>query len=338
MGASLMSLTLSRGMTIFLVLAPALLLLLLFLFAPVSSFYNEISYWVFTQQRAFHSMMTSSLGKLADDVGVDAAWAVVFGSFLYGVFHAAGPGHGKVILSTYLLSQPEQIGKSVWIAIAAAFLQGLVAILLVYGLFYVFGLVPKESRLAVLWSERLSYLVVIGIGGWLLWRGLNGLRTNIKATIDAKEHNHHVHSPSDGHHHHGDGEICSSCGHAHAPSANQVKNASDIKTIASVIFSIGLRPCSGAVLVLVFAKFSGIAWAGVAAVAAMSLGTAITVSALAVVAVQLRKFALRLMGTRYQFATYASHVFALAGGCVLIALGYGLFVASYSQSVRLMGL
>jgi len=93
-----------------------------------------------------------------------------------------------------------------------------------------------------------------------------------------------------------------------------------------------------AVLVLVFAKFAGIAWAGVAAVAAMSFGTAITVSMLAVVAVQLRKIAMRLMGVRYQFATYAGHVFTLSGGSILIALGYGLFVASYSQAVRLMGL
>ena len=314
-------------MTIVLVLAPAVLLLFLFSFAPVSSLYSEFSYWVFIQQKAFHTMMTGSLGDLADDVGIDAAWTVVLGSFLYGVFHAAGPGHGKVILSTYLLSQPEHIGKSVYMSVAAAFMQGLVAILLVYGLFYVFGLVPKESRLAVLWSERLSYLMVIGIGGWLLWRGLSGLRLSIKEMNKVHDHGHHRHD-----------DICSSCGHVHALNSDQVKSASDIKTVAGVIFSIGLRPCSGAVLVLVFAKFAGIAWAGVAAVAAMSFGTAITVSMLAVVAVQLRKIAMRLMGVRYQFATYAGHVFTLSGGSILIALGYGLFVASYSQAVRLMGL
>ena len=135
------------------------------------------------------------------------------------------------------------------------------------------------------------------------------------------------------------GEVCSSCGHAHAPTAEQVDAASDWRTMLGVVLSIGMRPCTGAVLVLAFARFSDISWIGAIAVLAMSAGTAITVTALALLSVHARSLALKLSGATGSTAAIASSVVTLGGGVILLAMGYGLLVASFAPApARSMGL
>ena len=57
--------------------------------------------------------------------------------------------------------------------------------------------------------------------------------------------------------HHQHDENCG-CGHAHLPSAGQMVGK---KTQALVVFSMGMRPCSGAIMMLLFAKVIGVyAW------------------------------------------------------------------------------
>ncbi len=311
---------------------PVLMILAALVYMYGGDVYGAFISWIYAEQRAFHTSMTSSLSAFADAAGVSTGFAVVSGSFLYGVFHAAGPGHGKVILSTYLLAQPEQIRKSVLMSIAAALMQGVMAVLLVYGLFYVFGFLSKDAKIAVAWSERLAYVLVMGVGVMLLWRGIRGLNwwPRAKSHYD-HDHHHHDHSVN------ADG-VCSSCGHAHVPTAEQVNTATDWRATLGIIMSIGFRPCSGAVLVLVFAKFAQIPMVGVLAVAAISVGTAITVSALAILSVQARKLAVSLLDGAVGMADRIGHGLALAGGFILILMGYGLIAASFTGPVRSMGL
>lgn len=316
-------------------LTTALLLFAFVFFGQASDLYRSFISWVFSEQHAFHKAMTTSLDAFADRAGVSTVFAIVSGSFLYGVFHAAGPGHGKVILSTYLLSQPQQVRKSVYMSVAAAFMQGAVAIILVYGLFYVFGLVARDTKIAVVWSERLAFFMVMGIGLMLVWRAVRGLNW---LRWPASQDNHHHHHDHEHEHDHDDDGTCASCGHAHLPSSGQLAQAKDWRTTLGVIVSIGLRPCSGAVLVLVFAKFSGIPLAGVLAVLAISTGTAITVSALAILCVQARKVAVSMLDGAVTYADTAGYVVAFIGGLVLILTGYGLLQASFMAPVRSMGL
>lgn len=316
------------------ILVPLLAVIGFVAYGPAIDLYDSFIAWIFGEQRAFHKSMTTSLSAFADGAGISTGFAIVSGSFLYGVFHAAGPGHGKVILSTYLLTQPEQVRKSVFMSVAAAFMQGVMAVLLVYGLFYVFGLVARDSKVAVAWSERLAFLMVIGVGLILVWRAVRGLGwLPSGVATDAHHHPHHDHD-----HHGAEGDVCATCGHSHTPSAAQLVQANDWRTTASIIVSIGLRPCSGAVLVLVFAKFAGIPIAGVLAVAAISVGTAITVSAMAILSVQARKLAVSLMEGASGVADKAGYAVALIGGMVLIIMGYGLFQATFSTPIRSMGL
>ncbi|MFD0916265.1 nickel/cobalt transporter [Pseudahrensia aquimaris] len=338
-----MSLIGSRFFAVSLALLPAVLLVAFFSYGPGEALYRDLLVYVFEQQRNFHDAMKNSLSTMADGAGLSAGASLVIGSFLYGVFHAAGPGHGKVILSTYLLTQPENVRRSLGLAFASALMQGFVAIFLVYGLFWLFDMVPKQSREAVIWSERLSYGLVIAIGGWLLWRAVRGFLSLRKA--DAHHHHDHAHDHHGHHHHdhshghnHGAGEVCSTCGHSHVPTQEDVAQARDIKSWLGVIFSIGLRPCSGAVLVLVFARFVDLEIAGVFAVLAISLGTAITVGMVAFVAVRMRTFALGLSSGAGDGMAWAAHTFAALGGVFFLFMGYGLLAASFAPVSRGMGL
>ena len=344
-----MSLTSRASFIAALVLAGLALVVYLLSGVVVDAYYGSL-HWVYAKQREFHQSMTASMSALADGQSLATAYAVIAGSFLYGVFHAAGPGHGKVVLSTYLLAKPESLGKSLAMASASSLLQGAVAVFLVYGLLFLFDAVPKDSRSAALWSERLSYALVIGIGLWLLWRAFKAIRASAghDHSHDHYDHAHHHHDYSHAHghsqthdhheHNHAHDAVCSQCGHAHFPDADQVDQAKDWRSVLGVIFSIGLRPCSGAILVLIFARFAGISWAGVVAVFAMSVGTAITVSTLALIAVKGRDFASRLVSANNQIVSWASSGTAAVGGLVLVLFGYGLLAGSFSAPVRSMGL
>ena len=306
---------------------------------PIYEAYVGFLSWVYAEVREFHKLLTESVGALADNPGWTTSAVLIGSSFVYGVLHAAGPGHGKVILTTYLFSQPEKIKKSIGLATISAIVQGIVAIVLVYGLFYVFGLVARDTKNAVLWSERLAFALVIVLGFALIWRGIRAVRL-ARPAHDHHEHHSHDHHHDDHHHHHDhdDAAVCSTCGHAHLPSNKQVDEARDWRTTLGVIFSIGLRPCTGAVLVLVFARFSGVTWAGVLAVLAMSLGTALTVSLLAITSVSARNLAFRLLGVTNSLSGRIGAAVSVLGGVVLVLMGLGLMTSSYAPPVRSMGL
>jgi len=318
-------------------------------YGPIADAYVSMIIFINDAQRTFHGTLTDSVSDFADKATYTAAIGVIGGSFFYGIFHAAGPGHGKVILSAYLVSQPEKVGKSVALGAISSLFQGLVAIFLVYGLFYLFGIVSSDMKIAVSWSERLAFALVGLIGLMLVWRGAKALWAfyQPKTSHDHGHghghdhghdhshghHDHHSHNRSKAHDHHAhhtreDG-VCSTCGHAHVPSNEQVDAVSDWKTLAGVVLSIGMRPCSGAILVLVFARFTGIPWIGAIAVLAMAAGTAITVSSIAVLAVKARDFAMKLMGSSSSaIANLTAHSATIACGLFLISVGVGLMVTS----------
>ncbi|MEM7302679.1 MAG: nickel/cobalt transporter [Pseudomonadota bacterium] len=319
--------------------------------------WGETVLWLYKQQQAFHKELTGSMQVLAKQGSWSAGAALIVASFLYGVFHAAGPGHGKAVLTTYLLTNPEETRRGIMIAWLAALCQGLVAISLIYGLLYIAGWVPRDTKSAVTWSERLSYILVMGIGVYLIWRvakarnwirHLNFFRSSNRTHHQheghdhhshdhAHDHNHHNHDHShhdhDHHHHHGHShdENCG-CGHAHSPDIDELRQPTSLKAGLGLVLSMGLRPCSGAILVLVFAKVTGLALAGVLAVLAMSVGTAIAISILAIVAIQARDWTRKALSTSTGSVAYlstAADIVTLLGGVFILMLGYSLFIATY---------
>ena len=287
------------------------------------SLWTQVTVWLLEQQRDYHRELTTALKSLSEDGSWASAEALIFGSFVYGVFHAAGPGHGKAVMTSYLLSHGENIRRSLIMATLAAFCQGVVAILIVYGFVYLAGWLPRETSLAVQWSERFSFFLVAALGAWLVFRAVNTIyqdwRRGKKSYITKfySDHNH---------------DHPASCGHDHLPSREQMDTAGDWRGFLGVILSIGMRPCSGAILVLVFAKAFGIAWFGIGAVFSMAAGTAITVAGLALLAIKARDTASSLINKKFGNWAMVSTGIAFLGGVFILSFGIDLLSLSFGSA------
>jgi len=277
--------------------------------------------YVRTQQRDLHRQLAGAIKALRSDGSPAAAWSLIVLSFLYGVFHAAGPGHGKAVISTYLLTHKSAVSRGIWLSAVAALAQGLTAILLVLVLVALVGWTRRDAQGAVGTLETVSFALIavlgFGLAARALWSISRALLPVGAATL-ATTGPSHQHEPAG----------ASGCGHSHAPQPNQLMVPLSPKTLAAIVLSIGIRPCSGAVLVLLFAEVLGLRWAGIAAVLAMSLGTAVTVAALAVVAVNFRRLAGVLAGGSARHLALAAQGVALVGGIIITALGATLFFGS----------
>lgn len=238
-------------------------------------------------------------------------------SFFYGVVHAAGPGHGKAIISAYLVGNESAVRRGILLSFLSAAAQGVTAILLVGILAALFGFISREVAGTATWLEAASALMIIGIGGWLVARTLQALwsaRSGHHAHDHNHDHDHHHHHHHDhGHDHHG---------HAHAVVTPD--QARSFREGLAIVAAIGARPCMGAVFVLLFSLAQGVFFFGVLATMAMSLGTAITVGVLAVLASGARATALKLAGSMDGWLLLTYHALSIASGTILVLLGFAL--------------
>jgi ABC-type nickel/cobalt efflux system permease component RcnA len=125
------------------------------------------------------------------------------------------------------------------------------------------------------------------------------------------------------------------CGHSHGPEPQELAGPGGWQRGLSAIVAVGLRPCSGAILVLVFALAQGIFWSGAAATFVMGLGTAITVAAIATLAVGARALAARFAATSPGTGTLVLRGIEVAAAVLVLAFGVALF-AGYMASERLI--
>jgi nickel/cobalt exporter len=195
--------------------------------------------------------------------------------------------------------------------------------------------------------EIVSYTLIIAIGLRLLWvKGrafLNLLRgkTHAHHAHHAHDHDHHHQSHGHGHnhnhdHHHDHDDEASAWGHAHAPEPSELTGRHWLRRGLSAIVAVGLRPCSGAIIVLVFALAQGLFWIGVASTFVMGIGTAITVAIIATLAVGARGLAGRLAKTKPGAGMILVRGLETAAALVIVLFGAAL-LTGYVVSERLMG-
>jgi ABC-type nickel/cobalt efflux system permease component RcnA len=251
-----------------------------------------IGTWLAPRVAAFQRELTEALKALR---GGDAA-IVTLGSiaFAYGVLHAAGPGHGKAVIASYLLASRETARRGVAIALAAALVQSLAAIVLVLAAVLALRLTAVDMARATRALEMVSFGLVTALGGAMMWRAAFGRR-------------HHA----GGHDHRHD--------HGHGPDPTRLARR-DWRALPAVL-SIGIRPCSGAIILLVFAASQGLLAAGGAAVLVMGLGTGLTTAALALLAVAARDLAVRLTGPGSVAARRATRALETLGALAMLAFG-----------------
>lgn len=283
-----------------------------------------LSAWLLAKQAQFYGALAAAVRAAKADG--TAAVGLVWLSFLYGVFHAAGPGHGKAVISSYLVADGSTYRRGVTLSVAAALLQAIVAIAVVGVLAVLLGATGRAMNLTVRVIELAAYGLIILFGLVLAWRKTRAF-LEARAAWRGKGHDY-GHSHSHGHDHGHD--------HAHGPEPGELKGRGWLKRGAAAVVAVGLRPCSGAILVLVFALSQGIFLIGVVATLVMALGTAITVTAIATLAVTGRAFAERLARTRSGGTAVMLILGLEVAGAVLIVVFGAALITGLMVSERML--
>ena len=320
-----------------------------------------IAGWILARQAIFYREL-SGLIRAAKTDG-SALWGLMGISFAYGIFHAAGPGHGKAVISSYLVANDETWRRGIVLSFASAVLQSLTAVTIVGIAAVLLGATAKMMGDTVRVIETVSYGLIVLLGARLLWvkghgflSALRALKTEPKTVAAAPTHTDHDHAheheqdchhghahPHD--HRHGEHNHAHQYdedldvlpwGHAHGPEPEELAGPGGWRRGLSAIVAVGLRPCSGAIIVLVFALAQGLFWAGIASTFVMGLGTAITVAAIATLAVGARTLAKRFATERQGYGSLALR--AVEVGAAVLVLMFGvLLLTGYMVSERLFG-
>lgn len=271
-------------------------------------------------QQGAHATLIETVRQIQEEP-YKASLTLIFLSFLYGVFHAAGPGHGKVVISTYLLSHKEELRRGVLLSFSSALVQGIVAVMLVTSATWLFDVSMKQTQLLVSDIEMASFvlisaagLIIVFLQGRRLFHALGtGSHQQQFGDTDDNDHAHH-------------------CNHTRHLKADHGHSDGRMSSFMSIVLSVGIRPCTGAVIILLLANSLSLHIAGIASVFAMSVGTALTVSLIAVVAVYARNFAaniLSVMPEHHHSASLVSPVFGIAGGILILLFGLSLFLSAF---------
>ncbi len=342
---------------------------------PTSGMLGVFFAWITAYQREFFTSLRHALIALRTDR--NALPFLVGLSFVYGIFHAAGPGHGKAVISSYIVANKVQLKRGIALSFASSLVQALTAIGVVGAGWFLLRGTSVSMTDASDALEIASFALVAGFGAWLLIRKLvrlaklaraaggfrfgNPLRRragpfgdgmglafgpagsvvgthgtgNSSGGISALAfaapglpQDGRMMRPASGGMAAGictdETEDCG-CGRQHMPDPKTLGGRMTLGTAAAAVLAIGLRPCSGAIVVLTFALVNGLYLGGLFSVFAMALGTAITVSAIAAIAVFAKGFALRLGGDgrgRTGFALISA--LEIAGALVMLLVGIGL--------------
>ncbi|UGY28511.1 nickel/cobalt transporter [Bradyrhizobium septentrionale] len=315
--------------------------------------------WLLAKQSEFYREISQTIRAAKSDGS--AVWTLLAISFAYGIFHAAGPGHGKAVISSYMVANRETARRGIVLSFASALMQSLVAVLIVGVCAWLLNATAKTMCGAEKGIEIASYALIaaFGVKGGGFFRALQVPRPAL-AMAGAHQHDHdhghhdhdhghdqhhrhaqnhaHDHAHDDhGHHHHDhhhghdhdhDAQHVHDehCGHSHGPTPAELAGPGGWRRGLGAILTVGIRPCSGAILVLVFALAQGLFWAGIAATFVMGLGTAITVAAIALVAVSARGLAERLSAARDGGGMVIMRGLEFAAAGLVLLFGLGLLL------------
>lgn len=299
-------------------------------------------------QREINDQLSALLHQ-AKQEDSHAAWLLLGFSALYGFFHALGPGHGKVIVTTYLATHPTKVKASLWLTVISALMQAVVACILVTSLLWLFSASMKEVNQASLHFIQASYGLMVLLGLSMLIASIKSLVKNrrkpafatsfsaidtnpIKLTEtkqslanldEAKQSSIKQTTPTfikaPQHQHSFDQDGACACGHKHFADAQEINQAHKFTDYLAIIASIGIRPCTGALMVLLFANLLDIYWLGVLSCFLMSVGTALSTSMIALLTVSGRKIVRKYLNL--STGSNISLGIRILGGLVLILLG-----------------
>jgi nickel/cobalt exporter len=263
----------------------------------------DIRRWAAGEQHTFQNAMAGALrGIQAGDP--KAVWTLCSATAAYGFFHALGPGHGKVLIGGAALASGATLKRLSILTVLSSLAQAATAIFLVGGLYFVLQIGSADlADLTEAWLAPASYAAIAAIGAVLVFRGARSWQKIGQTKQAAHDY----------------------CGHAHGPCVNDVATLTSTSDAVALIASIAMRPCTGALFVLVIAaRFDAFA-VGCLAVITMGLGTAAFNLTVATSGVAARRLA--GLGARDRQGVQAiSATLHLTGGVLIIAISIGMLL------------
>jgi nickel/cobalt transporter (NicO) family protein len=298
--------------------------------------------WLMAEQSSLTHLIAAEVHALHGQPS--AAWGLVGLGLAYGVVHAAGPGHGKAVLASYMLANETSLKRGATMALMAALLQALIAIALVGAAGFVFQATASQMTHAADWIELASYWSVAAIGALLVWRKGAALAAALsrhlerrRAIVSAPAYagiawRRPAFSLSAAAYRAGApdqlDELADDCGHIHMPDPAELNGPLSWRAAVGTVIAAGARPCSGAILVLVFAMAQGLFTARGAAAFAMAIGTAVTTGALAWMAVFAKSAAMRLAAGENSRLALVAKGFEFTAALAVLAFGVALLLGA----------
>lgn len=286
--------------------------------AAIFVYFPALAAWAIEQQRTFQNELAMAVHGLR--AGETGAWLALLGAAgAYGFVHAVGPGHGKFLIGGVGLGQAVSANRLLGIALASSLAQAAWAILLVYGGFYVLELsAHRLMTIADTYLAGVSYAAIGAVGVILIWRGIQSFLKSRAASAHSHDHGDRVHHDE--------------CGcHAHGPSPEDVAGLTSVRDALALILSIAIRPCTGAIFLLVIAWQLDILWAGAAAVVTMGVGTGMLTSIVAISSVFARGLAIA-SANRLGVMTLAFPSLQILSGLLIIWFSALLFETGFGLS------
>ncbi|KJV08911.1 hypothetical protein VZ95_14770 [Elstera litoralis] len=255
--------------------------------------------WLAAQQRDAAFKFRRLLIDLRDRQSWLTLATAVGLAFLYGIFHAAGPGHGKMLVISYFLGRQARLAEGLRMGVRIALTHVASALAIVAVLFLLFDGKPAPDFESTREVRLIAYAGIIALGLWFLLEAGERVRQGL-APADCGHNHHH--------------------GHSHAPAPPRPSGARGLTG-----WMAGAVPCTGAIIVLVFCAANGLWLTGLLMVSAIALGMALTMTGLGVLTLVARGWVSRWAERRPQ-AGFLNLVMALAGPA-LVTLGGMLLLA-----------
>ncbi len=245
-------------------------------------------------QITLNKNMTKLFNDIEEDKSKKALILIFIVAFLYGVLHAAGPGHGKVMIASYFMTERAKIVNGFIAGGMIGFIHTVSAVIVVTILY----LIIKVSYLSNIENisiivKSVSALLIIGIGIFLLIKAIHkiSMGKGIEIFTDSKE-------------------------------------ANSNKSLLILCSSIGIVPCPGVTIILLFAINKNVLPVGLVAIVFMSLGMAFTISLAAIITITARKYVFNFIQKKpriYNILEFSIHVL---GAIFIIIFGILLFLSN----------
>ena len=265
------------------------------------SFYRQL----LERATAFQREMVRDIGRymaaIRDGTNPSALWVGIGFAFVYGVVHTLGPGHGKMIVASYFVGRDAKVWRGLGMGLQIAVTHVISAVALVWLVDITFRQMLGGEPAQSWWIRLFSFSLIAVIGIVMLVRAIR----NTRAAKASGGHDHHGHD----HHHH----------------------SHDWRQEGALALLAGLVPCTGAVLIMLFALANGIVLAGVLMVASISLGMAITMAAIGAGAIFFRRIMLVVTEEGSRKRLFVRAGLEYAGALLILAVGLSFLAGTLGE-------